>query len=553
MTRADQPGPGTQPPSETSCPEGVQSLWTNWISVGGLLLLAVTLILLTTFALFSAVTPHSNPYVDIIGYLILPGLFGAGLLVVPLGILLKRRKLRRTSPTNRGTLRLPAIDLNDVRQRRMILAFVGATLFVVLPVVGVSSYHGYHYTDSTEFCANVCHAVMEPQGTAHALSPHSRVTCAECHIGSGAGWFVKSKLSGTRQVFKTMQETYPRPIPPAITELRPARDTCEQCHWPAKFFGNQLREVIHYSPDEQNTRHVVQIMLKTGGGDLVTGRPEGIHMHMALSYDIQYVATDENLQEIPWVKMVDKNGREQIYRSDGRPTTEPPPSGFSRRIDCMDCHNRAAHNFRSPQEALNLAMNIGQIDATLPFVKREAVGLLDFEYESVEEASAAIERELLGFYQDTYPQVWREKEDRVRQTVAAVQEIQRRVVFPHMRVNWKTYPDNIGHMTSAGCFRCHDGRHVNQEGQAISSDCRVCHTFFNPIEGSRGITEGEFVHSMNLSVHGNLRCEQCHTGGVLPLCRDCHQSGEWLESRNRGRFVPYGPTRSQLPLPVAKP
>lgn len=515
----------------------------------GLCLLAISLILLTTFFIFVAVTPQTNPYVDIIGYLILPAIFMAGLAIVPVGMLWKRRTLRRRHPEVRASLRLPALDLNDPRQRRFVLGFSAVTVLVVLPVVGVSSYHAYHYADSTEFCAKACHAVMEPQGTTHTLSPHARVACAECHVGSGATSFVKAKVSGTRQLFKVLTSTYPRPVPPSIHHIPPAENTCTHCHWPAKYFGTQLKTVARFSPDEQNTRRDVRMLLKTGGGDPATGHAEGIHMHMALAYDIQYVATDDTLQEIPWVRMTDRDGKEQIYRSDGQPADQAPPEGIRRRIDCMDCHNRAAHNFRSPQDTVDLAMSLGDIDPSLPFIKREAVAVLDYDYESREAATQTIGKELVEFYRREFPDVWDLKEPSIRKSIETVQKIQARIAFPHMRVNWKTYPDNIGHRTSSGCFRCHDGRHVNAAGQAISSDCRVCHTFLNPTPDGGGFAEGEFVHSMNLGVHGNLRCEQCHTGGVLPLCRDCHQSGQWLETRHRGRFVPHESARSRLTIP----
>ncbi len=539
----------TQGRSESSASAVVfHSLWSNWITIGGLLTLALSLILLATFFIFAAISAHTNPYVDIIGYLILPAFFMAGLAIVPLGILLKRRSLRRRFPEAQTTLRLPALDLNDARQRKFILGFVAVTVLIVLPVVGVSSYHGYHYADSTEFCAKACHAVMEPEGDTHALSAHARVACAGCHIGSGATSFVQAKMNGTRQLFKVLTNSYPQPVPPSVLHIPTAEHTCTECHWPAKYFGNQLKTVARFSPDERNTRRDVRMMLKTGGGDPVTGRVEGIHMHMALAFDIQYVASDEKLQEIPWVRMTDRDGKEQIYRSDGRPASDPPPAGLARRIDCLDCHNRVGHAFRSPQDAVDLAMSLGQIDTDLPFFKREAVAVLDTTYENKAAAASSIEKELLEFYQREYPLVWNASEPAIRKSVATVVGIRDRIAFEHMKVDWKTYPDNVGHRHSSGCFRCHDGRHVNATGQTISSDCKVCHTFFNPLEGG-GFVEGEFIHSFDLSVHGNLRCEQCHTGGVLPLCRDCHQSGDWLEARGRGRFIPHESARSKLTIP----
>lgn len=525
-----------RPPVTAAAPQRV-SLYHNFISMAGFFIAGLSLLLLLTFALFSVVAPAPNPYVDIIGYLILPGIFVFGLVTVPVGILLKRRHLRRHAPELVGSLRFPQLDLNDHRTRRVAAFFMLSTFFVVLPTVGVSSYFGYHYTESSYFCGQVCHSVMEPQATVYATSPHARVSCAECHIGAGASWFVKSKLSGTRQVLAVWLNTYSRPIPPAITELRPARETCEECHWPAKFFGSQLLTLAFFAPDEDNTRRTVRLLLKTGGADETIGRVEGIHMHMALAARVEYVALDPALQDVPWVRYVRASGEEDIYRSDGQPSDGPRPDGVVRTIDCMDCHNRGAHHFRSPQKAVDLYLDAGLIDATLPFIKREAVALLAAEYPDVAAAATAIEKDLASFYADYYPDVWSERQAAVTQAVAAVQEIYRRNFFPRMRVDWRTYPDNVGHLESPGCMRCHDGRHVNRHGQPISSACEVCHTAINPLEDPPGaFVEGRFHHSLTMVPHDNLRCDQCHTGGPLPLCRDCHTSGQWLEERGLDRF-----------------
>lgn len=515
------------------------SLWYNLLTLAGLVVVALTIVLIVTFMMFSMITPMHNPYVDVVGYLVLPGILAVGLLMCPLGMGLKAWRIHRRFAAEKLTFRLPQIDLNRPRLRRFVLVFSGVTLFVVLPLMGLTSYQGYHYTESSDFCGQVCHAVMEPQATAYEVSSHARVSCAGCHIGSGAGWFVRSKLSGTRQVFKVLNGTYPRPVPPAITELRPARDTCEECHWPAKFFGQQLKTIVHYAPNEANTRREIRVLLKTGGGDPSTGRVEGIHAHMALAGRIEYVAVDEGLQDIPWVKYIADSGEELIYRSDGRAASDPPPPGTPRSVDCMDCHNRAAHKFRPPTEAVDLFLAAGKIDVTLPYIKREAVAALATPYDGPQAAHTGIERALTAFYREHYPQVVGQRGEAVRQAVEAVRSLYRNSFFPHMNVDWRTYPDNIGHLYSPGCLRCHDGRHVNQYGTAISSDCDVCHTFFNELnEPQNAVMEGQFFHSMDLSLHRSLRCDQCHTGGPLPLCIDCHKTGTWLEEKGKDMLRP---------------
>ena len=502
-------------------------LWENTITILGMFVSAMAVLLLVSFALLSVVTPAHNPYVDIVGFLVLPSILILGVLTIPFGILIKSWRVHRKRPEEHLAFRFPHIDLNDPTQRRIAKFFLLGT-FILLPVVGVSAYHGYHYTDSAGFCAKACHAAMHPQATTYEHSAHARVPCADCHIGSGAGWFVKSKLSGTRQVLAMMQDSYPRPIPPAISNLRPARETCEKCHWPKKFFGAQLREITHFASDEQNTRREIDMLLKTGGGDQATGRAEGIHLHMALQGHIKYIATDDLLQEIPWVEFTKPSGERLVYRSDGRPTSDPKPEGQERALDCMDCHNRPAHKFRSPQEAVDIYMDTGKIDTTLPFIKREATRVLARSYPDAETASKQIAGALAEFYRTNYPEVWTTDRASVNNAIDMVRNIYAFNAFPAMNVDWQTYPDNIGHLISPGCFRCHDGSHVNQHGERLSHDCNICHSFLNPVasEGKGAMIQaGEFIHSYELAGrHAELRCDSCHTGGVAPVpdCAGCH-------------------------------
>ncbi len=501
-------------------------MWNNFISYTGFFVSLMSMLLMLTFGLFSMISTHSNPYVDIIGYLVLPSVLIAGLAFILCGIFIKSWRLKRTDPTQKLIFRFPRVDFNDPIQRRA-AKVVLASCFILLPVVGVSSYHGYHYTDSADFCAKACHAAMEPQATAYEYSAHARVSCAECHIGSGASWFVKSKLSGTRQVLAMWQDSFSRPIPPAITELRPARETCEKCHWPKKFFGQQLRRIVHYRSDEDNTRLEFDMLLKTGGGDESMGRAEGIHMHMALEGKIEYVANDDKLQDISWVRYVDRTGVASIYRNDGNPSSDPRPKGVIRRLDCMDCHNRPAHKFKSPKAAIDIFLEVGRIDTTLPFIKREALAALVEPYPDRETAEREIGRRMLDFYKNQYPNVWDTRKASVKQAIDMTRLAYRKNFFPDMKVDWRTYPDNIGHKISPGCFRCHDGLHINQRGERLSHECSTCHTFLNPIdENGRNLTqEGEFQHPYELEgSHISLRCDKCHTGGITPStsCQGCH-------------------------------
>jgi predicted CXXCH cytochrome family protein len=500
--------------------------WNSPLSLVGVWLALIGVILLITFGLFTILAPTSNPYVDIFVFLIVPGLIALGLVLGALGVFFRRLRIRRIDP-DRKFHRLPRIDFNDPRQRKS-AAYVGGFVLVMLPVVAVSSYHGYHFTDSVSFCAEACHQVMHPEAKTYEFSSHARVTCAECHIGSGASWFVKAKISGMRQVLAVATNSYSRPIPPAIHHLRPAADTCEQCHWPRKFHGAQLQEIARFGLDEENTRHDLRMLVKIGGGDEITGRVEGIHMHMLLSGRMEYVATDPFLQEIAWVRWTGPDGEVRIYRSDGLSASDPPPDGAMRTLDCMDCHNRPAHKFLPPSESLDLFLARDRIDSSIPFVKRKAIEVLTAEYPDPETARTDIANALTAYYRTEHPEAWDEKRASIEEAILRIQEIYGITFFPEMRVDWTTYPDNIGHFYSPGCFRCHDEKHVEESGESIRRDCDICHEFLNPAgdEELSFLQEGNFRHPYELrGRHAEIGCHRCHDGGLLETsCKGCHET-----------------------------
>lgn len=502
--------------------------WRNKLTFAGALISYTAIVFLGCFLLIGLVAPVKNPYVGLWFYLVLPGFLLLGLLLMPLGLLFEWRRRWRAARHNGGPPARLRLDLGLPDHRKLVKFVIVTTVFVV-PAVAMTSYHGYHYTDSTEFCAKICHTVMQPQFVAQQRSPHARVPCVECHIGSGAEWYVRSKLSGARQVLAVMRDSYHRPIPPAITELRPAVETCQECHWPEKFYGDQLIRIAHYASDEGNTPRHLEMIVKTGGGDPKQGPARGIHWHMALSNRIEYVATDEGLQEIIWVRQTTADGQTKVYRRDGRSSGDPKPAGIERTLDCMDCHNRAAHDFYAPQSAVDLALDVeGMIDRALPYIKREAVAALLAAAERPETAAAVIDRHLTGFYEANYPRVAREESAAIRQAVAVVTHLYQGTFFPQMKVDWRTYPDNIGHKDFPGCFRCHNGDMVSDDGAVVRRTCASCHAFLEKQsvdDESTLIKAGRFVHPVPLvGAHAAALCSQCHTGGAAPdpSCAGCH-------------------------------
>jgi hypothetical protein len=346
---------------------------------------------------------------------------------------------------------------------------------------------------------------MEPEFVTYQHSPHARVSCAECHIGSGATWYVKSKISGAYQVYATLADKYPRPIPTPVANLRPAQDTCEQCHWPEKFSGDRVKTYAHFLSDDENTPYSIRLALKVGGGNPAHGPVGGIHWHMSVANTVEYIATDEKRQVIPWVRFTDHEGNVRVYATEEY--RDQPPEGELRRMDCMDCHNRPAHIYKSPNYLVEQALALGRVDRTLPNFKFHAVAALTASYATVEAANAGIDGGLRRAYPD-------------RPTVqGAIEELQRIYkvnFFPLMNARWDVYPDNIGHKDWPGCFRCHDDEHTTQDGQLMisSSNCAACHDIIAQGSGT-GLeklvgTGLEFEHPAG-DVAG-LACNLCHNG-----------------------------------------
>ncbi|MGD0945925.1 MAG: NapC/NirT family cytochrome c [Candidatus Binatia bacterium] len=460
------------------------------------------------------------PYAGLLIFVLVPAVLLFGLLLIPVGMLIERRHFTRTGTAS--ILRFPVIDLNDPGYRNATVVFIiGSVFLLFLTVFG--SYGVYESTESVTFCGALCHQVMKPEYTTYQHSPHARVRCVDCHVGAGADWYVKSKLSGMYQVYAVTLNKYPRPIPAPIHSLRPAQQTCEQCHWPKQFFGGQQKQLVHFLPDEQNTRWEINLLIKTGGGSPTTGQTEGIHWHMNIANRLEYIATDKQRQHIPWVRMTNlKTGEVAEYVSTDAPLSEEEVSRAQiRTMDCMDCHDRPTHILQSPSYAVNLAMDTGRIDATLPFIKRTAVELLAATYESTEAALGAIDAGVTEFYRDKYPEVLRTRGDAIAHAVAAVQEIYGENFFPRMKARWDIYPDNVGHLVFSGCYRCHDGSHKNAGGKIITKECGACHIIL--AQGKReqlaystepgGLT---FEHPEDIGgAWQEMNCSECHTG-VLP-------------------------------------
>jgi nitrate/TMAO reductase-like tetraheme cytochrome c subunit len=430
-----------------------------------------------------------NPYIGVIIFLILPGIFVFGLILIPVGALWRRHQLRTADQL---PSLYPSIDMRRPFFRQAAAWVAGLTILNAI-ILSVGSYRSVEYMDSAQFCGQTCHTVMQPEYTAYGVSAHQRVACVQCHIGPGAGWFVKSKLSGVRQVLAVTLHTYSTPIPSPVAQLRPARETCEQCHWPQMFTGDKLLVRKKYSEDEKNTLLTTVLVMKIGGHYGQAG--VGIHgRHLDAQSRVHYIASDRQRQVLPRVTYLEDDGKTVTFASTAAATTpEHLAGGESRAMDCMDCHNRPAHSFQLPDRAVDQAMSEDLIDTTLPFIKKKAVEVLTVTYAGRDDAAARIAATLDNFYRTSYPDTYRDQRQKVELAIHQIQTIYLRNVFPAMSVTWGSYPNNLGHTDFPGCFRCHDGSHTAADGRTISNDCDACHSLLavdeaNPkILGSLGM------------------------------------------------------------------
>jgi len=491
------------------------SLMQNWVSLGGAVLSSCTLFGAVALLGVDFMRGMHNPYQGIITYVVAPGFLLLGLALVLIGVLLERRRRRNAKP---GAIPpFPRIDFNVPRHRNTFVLVSGG-VFMLLVLSAIGSYRAYEFTESVMFCGDTCHEVMSPEKTAYAESPHARVTCVQCHIGPGAEWFVKSKISGLYQVYSVLTNKYSRPIPVPVENLRPAQETCEQCHWPRKFFGAVLREGHHYLADETNSPWTIQMALKVGGGDPTFGPAGGIHWHMNIENKIEYVARDAQRQVIPWVRITDPNGKVRVYESaSGKLTKEELDKEAPRVMDCIDCHNRPSHRYNPPVDSMNMALFTGRVSTKIPFIKQQALTVLSKEYATREEANAAIAQGLGDYYKTEQADFAKTNRGLVEAAITEVQRIYAQNFFPEMKVNWKPYPDNIGHMNFPGCFRCHDGEHKSDDGSVITKDCKACHVIIGqgaqPTAASQSLQGLDFEHPSDIGdLWMDQNCSECHDG-----------------------------------------
>jgi nitrate/TMAO reductase-like tetraheme cytochrome c subunit len=443
----------------------ISTLARHPLAIAGAVVSTASAVVFITLVIASLAGMFTNPYAGLVIFIAIPAVFAVGLLMIPAGMWLERRKLLR-DPT--AVSEWPVIDLRRAEVRQTALAIVGLTAVNVI-IILLAGYGGLHAMETPAFCGQSCHTPMHPQFTAWSGAVHAGVPCVECHIGDGAAALVHAKLSGVRQLVMVATNSYPRPIPPGAKMPAGAQaETCLSCHTPGHIVGDRIDVIREFADDQANTETVTVLQMHMS---VSKSSARAIHWHADPSTRVEYVATDAERQTIPYVRVTDAKGTvKEFVTKDTKPETIHETD--RRRMDCIDCHNTIGHPISpTPEQAVDRAIAAAMVSHELPFARRESIRLVKATYPSQEEAARAIEEGLRGFYR-TQANV---DQQALARTVGAVQELYRRNVFPSMNVTWGTYPNNTGHITSNGCFRCHDDSHEAKDGSKISGDCEYCH------------------------------------------------------------------------------
>lgn len=431
---------------------------------------AVSFVLLEGASLIGA---FHNAYAGLVTYLALPALFVIGLLLIPLSWLLQMRRrkqgLREVLHERFGGPALEASPFGALLVRSLLLLTGANVIFVTF-----AGTQAIHYMDSAEFCGTTCHQVMGPEWAAYQHSPHARVPCVSCHIGEGLDALVRAKLNGAWQVVSMAFGVYERPIPTPVHGLRPARETCEKCHWPTLWHGNRISNFTHFRSDSVSTPRYTTLLMKIGSGE--AGQESGSHWHVAASNEVRFASVRDEVEEILWVESRQKDGSLKRYRNKRLTAEDSLTATLVRTMDCIDCHNRATHVFEDPSAAVDERMRLGLIDRTLPFAKATALGALLGSYGDREAANRGISDHVRGEYARLDSSVLVERAAAVDSMIATTIAIHERNVHPQMNVQWGSYPNHLGHRDGGGCFRCHDRDMVDEAGESIPFDCTLCHS-----------------------------------------------------------------------------
>ncbi len=487
----------------------------NWITIIGSMVAGLNLVLIIILFIISTLFGKEDTYLGLFIYIILPGFLLLGLIMVPVGMIITNRRMKKSRDD--GKKLFPVINLNEKSHRNAFVIFTVVTI-VVLFLSTYGSFEAFHLTESVEFCGTLCHKVMDPEYTAYQNSPHANVTCVECHVGSGASWYVKSKLSGLHQVYAVLTKTYAAPIETPLHDLRPARETCEKCHWPQKFYSRTLRTNKYFLADSLNSEWDVMLQMKIGPEYRDLGFKEGIHWHINPMMNIEYISENDKRENITYVKYTDNaTGKITIYRNPDNPVEDSIISASqARTMDCIDCHNRPSHNYKSPPVYFDKALLTGAVSKEIPFIKKVSMDILKQSFRDKDTALMTINDQITGYYKTFGNNLYERQNESINNSISAIQTAFSQNTFPAMKVTYDRYPEHIGHLETEGCFRCHNDVFKSESGRTITKDCNLCHTIVG--QGRPGMMQFtairdtiEFQHPVDIgTAWKEANCSDCH-------------------------------------------
>ncbi len=440
----------------------------------GVALTSATFLIFIVLELARILGILTNAYLGLLTYLVVPFLFLLGLVLIPIGW----RRQKKLSGFSGAELLEAQFEIGQVEGK-----FFGSNLFQTILILtlinviflGFVSTQTLHFMDGPEFCGTACHEVMDPEWQTYQVSSHANVKCVDCHVGEGADALLSSKLNGLWQVISASFDLYERPIPTPVHQLRPARETCEKCHWPAKQYGRKVKTLVRYSDDEIPQPSYTTLAMK-----IDTGQDEaspGVHWHISDDITVRYGSVDANRQEVAWIEVEDGNG--DVRRFQNRKLSgSHKPVQEERIMDCVDCHNRATHVYQLPETIVDGILERGELSAGLPFIRREAIAALNTNSHIKSRGIDQVANHLNSFYRDNYPDILTARFTDIDSWIRRLQTEYARYRHPHMGIDWGAYPTQLGHAGDSGCFRCHTEDMVTEQGEALNYDCTLCHSIF---------------------------------------------------------------------------
>ncbi len=441
----------------------------NRVGRAGVILTTASLVSFVFFEILHTMGVIVNAYFGLITYLAFPVLFVVGLILVPVGWL---KYKKTTGKTNKELLsgKFNKQDISTAPAGSRLFRTVLVLTVINIVVLSIASFRMLHFMDQAEFCGTACHTVMNPEWVTYQKSPHARVLCVECHVGQGLEALVKSKLNGIRQMYLAALRVYNTPIPTPVHQLRPARETCEKCHWPEKFFGSRLKTTVTYRTDSLSTAGYTTLNVKIDAG--LAGHTAGAHWHIAQAHRVNYTSVADQREQMITVRSLQPDGTFREF-TNNRLLDFKTENGDERTMDCIDCHNRATHIYKNMEMAIDHAIRAGKISRELPYIKQRALSVLNNRYPSHQAARRSIRAGMAGFYSKWDRENNKKMHTALEHAIDCLQDIYITNVHPSMKIYWQTYKSFAGHY---GCFRCHNAHLVDNDGKTIRHDCTLCHS-----------------------------------------------------------------------------